>query len=177
MSGFQVIHFVPASRQGEILAKPVNRILAIPHQQEGGTNHWCLYLSTSSSPTSSVQIDCQPSHSEPSSILPGGSKANLIISELAYEIPPDAQEHFILDVVLGLTVGQVWEEITRNGRHKYEFDANGVGCRCWTTDQIDLLYQLQLVCNTSQVATAKAGILKLWPDQTPLALDQGAYYQ
>ncbi|EKV18748.1 hypothetical protein PDIG_07410 [Penicillium digitatum PHI26] len=64
-----------------------------------------------------------------------------------------------------------------DGRHKYEFDANGVGCRFWTTNQINLLYQLRFVGNASQVAAAKAGILKLWPDQSPLPLDQGAYYQ
>ncbi|CAG8081687.1 unnamed protein product [Penicillium olsonii] len=175
MSGFQPVHYVPASRQAQMLAMPVKRILAVPHRKAGDTNHWCLYLSSSS--TSSVRIDCQPSHTVPSSVLRGGSKANLIISELPYEISTDAQTQFILDVVPGLSVGQVWEEITRYGRHKYEFDANGVGCRFWTTDQINLLYQLRFVGNASQVAAAKAGILKLWPDQSPLPLDQGAYYQ
>lgn len=175
MSGFQPIHYVPASRQAQMLALPVKRILAVPHRKAGGTNHWCLYLSTS--PTSSVRIDCQPSHTVPSSVLRGGSKANLIISELPYEISRDAQTQFILDVAPGLSVGQVVGEITRYGRHKYEFDADGVGCRCWTTDQINLLHQLQFVGNASQVAGAKEGILKLWPDQTPLPLDQGAYYQ
>ncbi|CAG8184088.1 unnamed protein product [Penicillium nalgiovense] len=175
MSGFQPVHYVPASRQAQMLAMPVKRILAVPHRKAGGTNHWCLYLSTS--PTSSIRIDCQPSHAVPSSVLRGGSKANLIISELPYEISRDAQAQFILDVTTGLSVRQVVGEITRYGRHKYEFDANGVGCRCWTTDQINLLYQLQFLSNASQVTAAKAGILKLWPDQTPLPLDQGAYYQ
>ncbi|CAG8286731.1 unnamed protein product [Penicillium nalgiovense] len=151
MSGFQPVHYVPASRQAQMLAMPVKRILAVPHRKAGGTNHWCLYLSTS--PTSSIRIDCQPSHAVPSSA------------------------QFILDVTTGLSVRQVVGEITRYGRYKYEFDANGVGCRCWTTDQINLLYQLQFLSNASQVTAAKAGILKLWPDQTPLPLDQGAYYQ
>ncbi|OQE68115.1 hypothetical protein PENNAL_c0125G00094, partial [Penicillium nalgiovense] len=153
MSGFQPVHYVPASRQAQMLAMPVKRILAVPHRKAGA----------------------KPRCSE---LGPwGGSKANLIISELPYEISRDAQAQFILDVATGLSVRQVVGEITRYGRHKYEFDANGVGCRCWTTDQINLLYQLQFVGNASQVTAAKAGILKLWPDQTPLPLDQGAYYQ
>ncbi|QQK44714.1 S-adenosyl-L-methionine-dependent methyltransferase [Penicillium digitatum] len=113
MSGFQPVHYVPASRQAQMLAMPVKRILAVPHRKAGGTNHWCLYLSSSS--TSSVRIDCQPSHTVPSSVLRGGSKANLIISELPYEISTDAQAQFVLDVAPGLSVGQVWGEITRYG--------------------------------------------------------------
>jgi hypothetical protein len=32
----------------------------VPHSQNSGTNHWCLYLSVS--PKTSVQFDCQPSY-------------------------------------------------------------------------------------------------------------------
>lgn len=174
MSSFQPICFVPASRKTQILAKIVNRILAVGHRQEGGTNHWCIYLSTS--PESSVCIDCQPSHTVPSSVLRGGSKANLIISELSQVSSHEAETGFVLDVALGLSVGNVVEKITQYNRHKYEFDTNGVGCRFWLTNLIDLFSQLQIVGNESQVAEVKAGILKLWPDQTPLPLDQGAYY-
>lgn len=110
-----------------MLVMPVKRILAVPHRKEGGTNHWNLYLSTSH--TSSIRIDCQPSHTVPSSVLRGGFKANLIIPELPYEISRDAQAQFILDVATGLSVWQVIGETTRYGRHTYEFDANGVGCR------------------------------------------------
>ncbi|KKK15930.1 hypothetical protein AOCH_000647 [Aspergillus ochraceoroseus] len=168
------IHFVPASRQTQILAMPVKRMLIVPHQQAAGTDHWCIYLSTS--PISSVCVDCTPSYTVPSSVLQGGSKANIIISELPHETSPDAQTAFVLDVAPGLSVGQAIGEVTQNGRHKYEFDANGVGCRWWITDMINLFYQLQVVGNASQVAEAKAGLLKLWPDQTPHPLDQGAYY-
>lgn len=150
-------------------------ILAVPHRKQGGTNHWCFYILTS--PTTSVRIDCQPSYAVPSSVLPGGSKANLIISELPYDVSRDAQARFTLDVTPGLTVGHIYDKLTQHGRQKYEFDANGVGCRCWTSGQIDLFDQIQVVVNRSQVAAAKAAILKLWPDQTPLPLDQGAYYQ
>lgn len=171
MSDLQPIHFVPPSRQAEILAHPVNRILAVQHSKIERTNHWCLYLSTS--PSSSVQIDCQPGYTLPSTVvLQGGSKANLIIAELDSECPRDAQAVFALDVVPGISVGLFVAEITRHGRQKYGFDAEGVGCRWWTTDLIDLLYRLRVIGDASQVAAAKAGILKLWPDQTYLLLDQ-----
>ncbi|KAJ5865043.1 uncharacterized protein N7529_006959 [Penicillium soppii] len=175
MSDSQRIHFVPAKRQTQILEMEVKHIIAVPHQQEAGTNHWCLYFSTS--PTTSIRLDCQPSYSVPSSILQGGSKADLIISELPYEAESDAQAKLILNTAFGLSFGRIWDQITRHGRHKYEFDENGVGCRCWITDQIDLLYELQIIIDENQVRDAIAAILKLWPEKTPLALDQGAYYE
>ncbi|OJJ87929.1 uncharacterized protein ASPGLDRAFT_43005 [Aspergillus glaucus CBS 516.65] len=38
MSCFQPVHYVPASRQAQILAMPVKRILAVPHRKAGGTS-------------------------------------------------------------------------------------------------------------------------------------------
>jgi hypothetical protein len=175
MATFEPVRFIPAQRQSQILASPVTRIVAVPHVKQGGTNHWCLYLSTS--PTRSIRLDCQPSYSVPSTAISGGSKAILIVSELPYAVSHDAQAQFALDVIPGLTVAHIHDKLIQHGRHRYEFDANGVGCRCWTSNQIDLLHQLQLITKESQVSAAKNGILKLWPDQTPLPLDQGAYYQ
>ncbi|KAL4744329.1 uncharacterized protein BDW70DRAFT_145878 [Aspergillus foveolatus] len=175
MASFQPIHFIPKHRQAQILELPVQRIIAVAHGQNSGTNHWSLYLLTSD--RSSVRIDCQPSYSVPSSVLSGGSKANLIISELPYAVSHDAQAQFVLNVSANLKVKSVYNLLIQNGRHKYEFDSNGVGCRFWTTNQLDLLQQNLLITDAAQVAAAKGGILKLWPDQTPLALDRGAYYQ
>ncbi|KAJ5274325.1 hypothetical protein N7497_004925 [Penicillium chrysogenum] len=174
MATFQPVHFVPKNRQEEILALPVTQILAVPHSQNSGTNHWCLYLSVS--PKTSVQFDCQPSYSAPSSILQGGSKAHLIVSELACKVPDDAQAEFIIDLIPGLSVSRIYNLLIGNGRHKYEFDANGVGCRFWTLGQIDLLHEVQFATNMDQITAARSAIRKLWPEQTPLALDQGAYY-
>jgi hypothetical protein len=82
MATMDPIHFIPKSRQAAILSGRITHIIAAPHHQEAGTNHWCFYLATS--PTTSIQLDCQPSHSIPSTVLPGGSKAYLIVSrELA----------------------------------------------------------------------------------------------
>jgi hypothetical protein len=174
MATFQAVHFVPKNRQDQILALPVKQILAVPHTQNAGTNHWCLYRLVSRE--KSVQIDCQPSYSAPSTVLRGGSKANLIVSELTHKVPDDAQAEFIINVTPRLSVSRIYDLLIENGRHKYEFDADGVGCRYWTTDQLNLLHQAQFATNVSQIIAAKSGIQKLWPEQTPLALDQGAYY-
>lgn len=178
MPDFQPVHFVPARYEQQILAKPVRHVIAAPHEKEEriNTNHWCLYLSTS--PTSSVRIDCQPSYTFASSVLQGGSKANVVISELLdEEVSCDVQARFVLDLAPGLTVGHFYTQIIQAGHHKYEFDSNGVGCRWWVSGQIDLFSQLRFFTLSSQVTAVKAGILKVWPDQTPLALDEGAYYQ
>ena len=63
------------------------------------------------------------------------------------------------------------------GRHKYEFDQQGVGCRNWVTDQVNILLEQQYAVDNAQCETARQAILKLWPDDTQLALDAGAYYQ
>lgn len=173
MASFQPIHFVPKHRRTEILELPVLSIKAVPHSKNSGTNHWCLYLVTSDE--SSVCFNCQPSYSVPSTILPGGSKAYLVISELDCVVAEDAQAQFDLSVAPGLKVKHVYDLLVQNGRHKYEFDSNGVGCRFWTTDQINLLHQHQIIADTVQIAAAKDGILKVWPDQLPLGLDQGVY--
>lgn len=64
-----------------------------------------------------------------------------------------------------------------NDRHKYDFDSAGVGCRYWVTDQLGLLQHQGLLVDPEEVTAAKNAIVLLWPDQTPLPLDQGAYYQ
>lgn len=175
MATFQPIRFVPANRQTVMMAYKVESIIAVPHKKQGGTNHWCFYLRTS--PGRSVRFDCQPSYSVPSTVLSGGSKANLVISELTYEVSHDAQTRFYLKVRSELTVADFYNTLVQRNRHKYEFDSNGVGCRYWTNSQLDLLLQAGIVTESQEVAAAKDGILKLWPDGTSLPLDQGAYYQ
>ncbi|GAD99173.1 UDP-glucose,sterol transferase, putative [Paecilomyces variotii No. 5] len=114
---------------------------------------------------------------KPAAVISGGSKAYLIISELSCVVSCDVQGEFDLDVGPGLKVEHFYDAFVENGRHKYEFDPQGVGCRYWTCDQIDLLRQLSLITDDAQISTAKDAILKLWPDQIPLLLDKGAYYQ
>ncbi|THC99696.1 hypothetical protein EYZ11_000857 [Aspergillus tanneri] len=142
MSNFEPIHYVPAHHREQILKAPVIRIFTVPHtQSEGTANHWCFYLLTPSG--TSIAVDCQPSHRIPSTVLHGGSKGFLIISELSYTLPPDAQKAFPLDVISGLTVAGVLHKLIDHGRHQYEFDVHGVGCRYWVTSQIDLMCQIE----------------------------------
>ena len=58
MTTFQPLHFIPPTRQTQILATPIASVRAVGHTQEGGTNHWCFYLETT--PSTSIQLDCQP---------------------------------------------------------------------------------------------------------------------
>ncbi|RAK87244.1 hypothetical protein BO79DRAFT_269709 [Aspergillus costaricaensis CBS 115574] len=175
MPNLQIIHFIPPSREAFILNSPVHSITAVPHTQTAGTNHWCLYLATSD--TTSVCIDCQPSHTVPSTVLHGGSKGFIAISELPYLWAPDAQAQFKLHVPPNLKVKDIYNLLIQNNRHKYEFDSAGVGCRYWVTDQLGLLQHQGLLVDPEEVTAAKNGLVLLWPDQTPLPLDQGAYYQ
>lgn len=39
-----------------------------------------------------------------------------------------------------------------------------------------MLYDADYVVDETQVEAVKAALLKLWPEQTPLELDKGAYY-
>ncbi|OJJ33890.1 hypothetical protein ASPWEDRAFT_548578 [Aspergillus wentii DTO 134E9] len=178
---FQITYFIPKHHQSQILALPVQKIIAAAHEKiqdkTTPTNHWCFYILTS--PGHSVQLDCQPSYSIPSIHLPGGSKANIIISELDCEVPSTAQgeARFYLDIRAGLTVGDVYDRLVENGRHKYEFDSDGVGCRYWVIDQIQLLYRDGIVVDEGQVLRVKEAVCMLWPDRTVLELDQGVYYE
>ena len=178
-TGFNPVRFVPPSRQQTILAFQVDSISVAAQKKtswgKGFTNHWCLYLRTSQN--QSVQIDCQPSYSVPGTVIPGGSKAFVIISELSYALSHDAVKDVSLTVRPGLTVAHVVNSLIASGRHKYEFNQQGVGCRNWVTDQVNILLEQQYAVDGVQCETARQAILKLWPDGTQLALDAGAYYQ
>lgn len=178
-TGFNPVRFVPPSRQQTILAFQVDSISVAAHNKtswgKGFTNHWSLYLRTSQN--TSVRIDCLPSYSVPSTVIPGGSKAFVIISELSSALSHDAVKDVSLTVRPGLTVAHVVNLLIASGRHKYEFNQQGVGCRNWVTDQVNNLLEQQYTVDGAQCETARQTILKLWPDGTQLAMDAGAYYQ
>ncbi|PLB39971.1 uncharacterized protein BDW47DRAFT_4626 [Aspergillus candidus] len=173
----QPIHFIPKSQEKRILSLPIQQILAAPHHQEAGTNHWCFYLATS--PTTSIQLDCLPSYSVPSTVLPGGSKANIVISSLDRLVSTDVEETFVLDVASDrrpLFVRDVVDLLIENGRHRYEFDERGVGCRFWVTEMVELFLRCGVVGDGGQVEALKAAVRTLWPEKVPLELDRGAYW-
>ena len=175
---FDPITYVPARRREVISLLPVFQVMIVRHEKiswgSGYTNHWCLYLKTSGS--TAVMVDCQPSHSIPSTITYRGSKAVLIISELDRLLLPDAIKVIALPAKAGLTVKDIIVAFMESGRHRYEFTSDGVGCRKWVFDQIDLLQSLDYIASSDECHTAREAILRLWPDGSSLLLDAGVYY-
>jgi hypothetical protein len=76
----------------------------------------------------------------------------------------------------GPVVAYVIDVLLEAGRHKYEFTADGVGCRQWITDSLSLLQALGWG-NSDSYDAAKEAIAKLWPDEIDLPLNPGAYYE
>ncbi|KAF0317362.1 hypothetical protein GQ607_015409 [Colletotrichum asianum] len=117
----------------------------------------------------------------PGAVVPGGSKANILISLLGYEVSKQAQHVSRFAVPRGLKVENFVQAITDNGRDKYDFDASGRGCRKWTSDQIDLFFELGLLRSKSDADAGKKNILLEWKEYKPTGrqypLDKGCYYK
>ncbi|KAF2462160.1 hypothetical protein BDY21DRAFT_360142 [Lineolata rhizophorae] len=174
---FQTAQYIPSSRRDAIRALPVDYVHAVGHSRKPWgnrfTNHWCLYLQTGEN--SSVRIDMVPSYYVASTVIQGGSKGNLIISKLEYEYSSNATKVVTIQPPQGLCVSDVIDTLLAAGRDKYEFNGEGVGCRMWTADALNLLEKKGWGSSTNYEA-AKQAIAKLWPDGTDLPLDHGAYY-
>ncbi|KAJ5609596.1 hypothetical protein N7528_010163 [Penicillium herquei] len=173
---FQPLHFIPASQQNEILDKKIQGMFAVAHERlvQGG-NHWCFYFQVGTN--NSVNLDMTPSYMVPSTSIPGGSKGNMVLSDLTYVISPATEKAIRLDVAPGKTVRDFVDLLLQHDRHKYEFNDQGQGCRYWCYHQLDLLYQTGLLINLLQVEEAKAAILLQWPDQQQYPLVQGGFYE
>ncbi|KAJ6021998.1 hypothetical protein N7540_007502 [Penicillium herquei] len=173
---FQPLHFIPAIQQNEILDKKVQRMYAVAHERlaQGG-NHWCFYFQVGTN--SSVNLDITPSYMVPSTSISGGSKANMVLSDLMYVLSPATEKAVRLDVTPEKTVRDFVDILLQHGRHKYEFDDQGQGCRYWCYHQLDLLYQNGLLVNPPQIEEAKAAILLQWPGQQQYPLVQGGFYE
>ncbi|RDW72411.1 uncharacterized protein DSM5745_07583 [Aspergillus mulundensis] len=172
---FQPIQFVPASKKPEILELPVLHISAVAHARlESGGNHWTFYMTVSS--TESIQVDMTPSYTVPSTITSGGSKGNLVVSQLTYKFSPDSTKIVRLDVRDGLTVKHFVELLESEKRHLFEFNELGQGCRFWVDDQLTLFSEKGLLTNQNQVEEARASILTQYPDEKQYPLVVGSYY-
>lgn len=176
---FVPVKYIPASQKDAIRDRPVAHIKAAAHEKtpgpyEGGvTNHWCLYLQTGEQ--EAVQIDVQPNPQQPATVVQGGSKADVIVSLLQCTTPQNVVHHSKMTVPAGLVVAHVVDYIMQHGRHRYEFTAAGVGCRRWVSDTLSLLQDKEWLDKTA-VETTKDDILKLWPEQIALEIDNGEYY-
>ena len=172
---FEPVVYVPAPNKDQVRNLLVHGIYAVSHETipiPGGANHWCLYFRTSKH--ESVRVDMTPSHIQPSTVLSGGSKGNMIISYPQSPWSNSVTCVVSMSVCENLTVGFQLDYLIASNRHRYEFDGSGQGCRTWTSDQIHLLSNAGYM--TGPVAEAHSAILLAYPSKTPVALARGAYY-
>ncbi|KAL4795248.1 hypothetical protein BDV19DRAFT_398926 [Aspergillus venezuelensis] len=174
---FKPIQYVPSSQEASILNSPVLYASAVAHAPlETGGNHWSIYLTTSA--TTAIQLDMTPTYTYPSTgaKVPGGSKGNLVINALPYLLPGFATRDVRLDVRPGLTVRNFIKVLEDEGRHLYEFNSLGQGCRFWVTEQLGLLLGKGLLLDFEQVDEAREAILVQWPGGGRYGLVVGVYY-
>ncbi|KAJ5544481.1 hypothetical protein N7535_007120 [Penicillium sp. DV-2018c] len=67
-------------------------------------------------------IDITPSYTVPRTSIPGGSKANTIVSNLDFAVSPAAEKVIKLDVVHSKTVGEFVGSLIQHGRHNLLVD-------------------------------------------------------
>lgn len=173
------VQYFPKSQKDTLLPKTVLEIIEIAHKknpkpgQKGTTNHWAFYLVVS--PKQSVRVDCTPSGLSGTSGK-GTMKATIVISGLEYTCSTntEAASKTSLKPAKKITVKNVVDLITSKGLDKYDFNAQGTGCRFWNTRVLDEMAKAGMAA-PADVAKAKASILKLWPTGTALPLDQGVF--
>ncbi|PGH14502.1 hypothetical protein AJ79_02995 [Helicocarpus griseus UAMH5409] len=198
---FIPLKYVPAAPKETILSYPVSCANAVAHERlPNGGNHWCIYLSISlpepestSTPNKegqSVSINCSPSYSEPATAKSsnGGSKAIVLVSHHETPFSAWAAKSVRLDVIKHapgngsrgdsarvLTVRDFVTLLEEEGRHLYEFDAEGRGCRFWTEDQVGLFYERGLVVDGVQVEEVREARTE-FPGGRRYPLVVGDYY-
>ncbi|KAL4901509.1 hypothetical protein BDW74DRAFT_181799 [Aspergillus multicolor] len=128
-----------------------------PAFQPNQRNHWTFYLNVVSAECNFIQLDMTPSYTVPSTIIQGGSKGILVISQLPYKFSPDSTK-------------------ISEKRHLYEFNGMGQGCWFWVDDQITLFAEKGLFTNQNRVEEAKASIRTQYPDEKQYPLVVGSYY-
>jgi hypothetical protein len=126
-SVFEPIKYIPASKKAEIRAKLVYALHAIAHSQIPGpysgdrTNHWCVYLHTSEGEgDETFCINAIPNPQQAGTTIPGGSKADVIVS-LFHGPIEDVTHKVTMAVTEGLTVGHIIDLLAQHGREMYEF--------------------------------------------------------
>ncbi len=136
---FEPVRYIPAGNRHQIRAFAVLSLLVVAYSKlKKGGNHWCFYLPVSNSRP--IRIDPNPTGLT-GTVLPGGTKANVVVSELSYYVSNQAEHVETVSGQGGLTVRDFIDAITNEGHHKYEFDKNGIGYRNSVTDQINLFWR------------------------------------
>ncbi|OJD18254.1 hypothetical protein AJ78_01693 [Emergomyces pasteurianus Ep9510] len=172
---FQPLRYIPAEEKEAMLNLTVLWVDAAAHGRlPKGGNHWCFYLRVSDD--RSVRVDISPSYSVPSVVMPGGSKAIMIVSHLPSPVSNSATKVVRLDVPPGSTTRDFINSIVNAKRHQYEFNAEGQGCRFWVDHQITLFESQGFFLHGSQITEAKNAIRTQYPDQIQYPLVIGSYY-
>ncbi|WEW56173.1 hypothetical protein PRK78_001610 [Emydomyces testavorans] len=183
----KLIKYIPPSAEPSLLPRQITSIEVVAHEKlPHGGNHWSFYLQTISTQTDNdpqtVQLDVSPSYSIPSTILPGGSKAFLILSTNPHSLTPLGTSTKRLPLAVRQrpdlpSVQELMHLLTvRQHRHRYEFDDQGRGCRFWVRDQIPYLLDEGLIIDEEQAQRAREAILLEFPDGKEFPLTIGRYY-
>lgn len=160
MSTFEPIIFVPLSSKAQILSSAMTEIWAIGHsidtaKEEG--NHWCFYPQQIDG-MRSVQIDIIPSYIVSSTIIKGGSKANIVISLLMCLSSKDLLIVSKLQVRGNLIVKEVVDTLVCSGAHSYKLNREGIGCKAWVSTQLDLLLSSEIIISNKEVTEVKSAL-------------------
>ena len=123
-----------------------------------------------------IRLNCEPSYAQESTILEDGSKANISFQRRATLVPPERQLVLTLSVQPGYTVGDIYDIIVVNNRHKFEIDHNGWDCRIWVHDQIQLFDIYGVFADEDEVELAIESINSRWPGDIPDPIEDGTYY-
>ncbi|KAJ6089805.1 hypothetical protein N7467_005021 [Penicillium canescens] len=179
-STWNPIYFVPSRLRTEILNEPFEalRVCCTTAEDLLGPNDWALFLSTSEEHRTAVQLDCcvstHPDVLRP--ILAGGRKANVLFSVKEYLVPLDTELSWKIDVVSGMTIRDVYEQVIEAGLHKFEFTRNGFGHRHWIRSFIHHLSDSGFFVDQAQVAEAKESLRMIWPGGFDLPINEGLFY-
>ncbi|EEP79092.1 predicted protein [Uncinocarpus reesii 1704] len=190
-----LIKYIPPSAKASLLPRKITSIEVVAHERlPDGGNHWAFYLhtippdapsetaTTAATDDQIIQLDVSPSYSIPSTVLPGGSKAFLILSTNPHSLSPFGT--FTKRVPLTVrrkpdlpTVQELVHLLTvTQHRHRYEFDDHGRGCRFWVRDQIPFLLDEGVVTDEEQAELAREAVLLEFPDGKEFPITIGRYY-
>ncbi|KAF2799780.1 hypothetical protein K505DRAFT_320924 [Melanomma pulvis-pyrius CBS 109.77] len=195
---FNPIVFIPTSAKSEILNASVRAIFAVAHTIDSPqattterTNHWCFYIETADAEF--VVLNVTPTGPE-GTVVKGGYKANIVLSicadsnvakkmggsdgvgitetDIAHfeklEVTCPADMHFTIQDIVTLIVSE--------GRHRFEFSAEGTGCRFWVKGMLELFGEMGWV-DGEKARMVVGEIGRFWPGGEDLDIDRGEYYQ
>ncbi|KAI3294445.1 hypothetical protein DTO002I6_4614 [Penicillium roqueforti] len=172
------IEFKPLSERDEILNEPLDciRAICLPPLDPNSANRWTFFLSTSEVNMTAIRLNCGPSFSQDSTILDDGSKAIISFERRATLVPPERELILTLSVHPGYTVGDIYDMIVVNNRHKFEIDNFAEDSRIWIHDQLQLFDIYGVFSDEDEIELAMESVNSRWPGDIPDPVEEGVYY-